>query len=371
LALLVIAGACADSSSTTATSSTATSSTATTAPADTAPDNTGTSTTPATTTPTSGPPPVEIVQAELREIALETPPLELLIAIPHLEGVPGDTGDAVNQYLLDITTRSEQAFVRDVTLYLDEVGPQEGPLSFLELFYEVGVLKPELLSMRFDETTYFQGAANPSRGVYTITVDLDNGEVIVMEDLFTGTEWAFALDFLVRQAVADTYYQGDPTELDAWVDPDDLLVPTEFLLRPVAFEFSFQELAVGPAVLGAPSVRLPYSEIGVYIDPNGPVGRLAEEAEVGCATIDAFGTALDGVFTAGAGSAEQAASLEELRDRADDMRGARPDLTSSVDVLAEWAAAFVDNPSADLTATERDAIEAANDTLRAELELCA
>lgn len=370
VAVLVVATACADGSHTTtsAPSSPPTTTTTSNAPGVTdtlAPPPAGTAPTP------TSPPPVEIARRELREVIHDDPPFELVIAIPYLQGVADpEIQDRVNQYLLDHVTRREEDFAREVTDYLDQVGPVDGPVSFLELFYDVGVLTPQLLSLRFGETTFFQGAANPSRSVKTITVDLQSGDLLTVAELFTGTEWGFALDFLLRQAVADTYYPGDPTELDAWLDPDDLLIPEDVVLTPLAFEFWFQELWVGPAVLGTPSVRLPYSAIGVYINPGGIVGQLAEDAQVGCASIAGFDAATGLVFTSEIGSADQAAALEDATARASELRAHRPDLTSAIDVLAGWAEAFVDNPSTELTEAEMDAIETSNDIMRSELDLC-
>jgi hypothetical protein len=143
--------------------------------------------------------------------------------------------------------------------------------------YDVRTLTPEVLSMRFDSVSYFQGAANPSQDVLTLTVDLGTGDMVFLGDLFTGTEWGFALDFLVRDAVVTQLYNGDPTELEAWVGPDELLIPELFALGPSGFEFSFPELRVGPAVVGAPTVTMPYPAIGVYLDSDGLVGRLTDD----------------------------------------------------------------------------------------------
>lgn len=52
------------------------------------------------------------------------------------------------------------------------------------------------------------------------------------------------------------------------VDPDSVLIPEYFALGPTGFEFSFHELEVGPAVVGAPTVSVPYDAIGVYLNPS-------------------------------------------------------------------------------------------------------
>ena len=315
--------------------------------------------------------PIEIELAEVRDVAVDDPGFELLISIPRLVGL-GDAGVAgeINRYLLDLVTRNEQAFVRDVTIYLEEAGEVEGPISFLDLYYDVRTLTPDLLSMRFDSVSYFQGAANPGQGVETLNFDLQTGEMVFLEDLFIGSEWAFALDFLVRDAVITQLYNGEAGELDAWVDPDEVLVPEDFALGPGGFEFSFPELTVAPAVAGSPTVIVPYSAIGVYLDPGGYVGRVAAAATATCTALDAFDTAIEATFTAEIGSAEREAALDTVGPVANDLRRLRPDLNGPVDVLAGWATAFVRDPATELTEAERDAIEASNDILRFEFDLC-
>jgi len=308
---------------------------------------------------------------EVRDIEIADPPLQLLIAIPRVTGLAdASIQEEINQYLRDIVTRAEQDFARDVARYLDEVGEVEGPISFLDLLYDVRILTPEVLSMRFHQTTFFQGAANPSQSVVTFNVYLTTGEMLSLADLFVGTEWGFALDFLIRDAVISQLYNGDATELEAWVDPDSVLIPEYFALGSAGFEFSFQELEVGPAVVGAPTVTVPYNAIGVYLDPEGVMGGIGVRFELSCEALSAFADGQVQVFTIGDGSTARATALGEMRAAASELSLHRPDLTSVVDVLLGWATAFIDDPTTELTAAEMDAIEASNDVLQAELDLC-
>ena len=223
---------------------------------------------------------MEVVSAELRDYASADPPLTVQIGVPRLQGLRnGSIQQAVNNSLLAIVTGAEESFIADVGRYVEDVEPTpEAPVSSLDMFYDVRFLTPELLSIRFESSTYFEGAANPGQAVQTRNIDLTNGDELHLEDLFTGAEWAFALDTLLRERVTEELYEGDPGGFDGWVDANELVIPQHFAISSSGLEFSFQEFEIGPGVLGAPTVTLPFDAMGVYIDPDGILGSLADIA---------------------------------------------------------------------------------------------
>ncbi len=292
IVLVALAGAaCSNGNATTSTSTTSTppAATSSAAPGTTsstvgtttstgAPTTTTTATTTTTVTrvPEDGAT-LEVVAIELRNYVSIDPPLTLLIGVPQLQGL-GNAAiqQLVNNALLAVANGAEEAFIADVARYVEEVEPTpETPLSSLDMFYNVRFLNAELLSIRFDSSTYFQGAANPGNTVQTLNIDLTTGDELQLPDLFLGSEWAFALDTLLRQQITEEIYQGDSTQLDGWVDADALVISQLFAFGEFGLEFSFQEFEIGPGVLGAPTVTLPYGAMGVYIDPDGALGRLA------------------------------------------------------------------------------------------------
>lgn len=223
---------------------------------------------------------MEVVSAELRDYASADPRLTVLIGVPSLQGLSdGGIQQAVNDSLLAIVTGAEESFIADVGRYVEDVEPTpEAPVSSLDMFYDVRFLTPELLSIRFESSTYFEGAANPGQTVQTLNIDLTSGDELDLEDLFSGTEWAFALDALLRERVTEEVYEGDPAGLDDWVDADALVISQHFAFSGSGLEFSFQEFEIGPGVFGAPTVTLPLGAMGVYIDPEGVLGALADVA---------------------------------------------------------------------------------------------
>ncbi len=74
--------------------------------------------------------------------------------------------------------------------------------------------------------------------------------------------------------------------------------------------------------------------IGVYLESDGMVARIAESAAVTCGALGRFDEATEGVFTAVVGSEEQTTALEDALAAASDLRRSRPDLNGVVDVLA-------------------------------------
>ncbi len=215
-------------------------------------------------------------------IEVIAPYIDVLVTIPQLEGLPDETiQERINGELANHVETLETGFVVDQADYLDllaeqGVDPAAQPPSFIAITYDVRTLNPRVLSIRFDETFYSSGAANPLAAVDTFNFDLTTGRPLELSDVFGGSEFGFALDALARQHIIDELYDGDVEALAAWVSDDELLISPHWALGPAAFEMSFEELEIGPGVFGAPTISIPYQEIGVYVNPEGPIGSWGE-----------------------------------------------------------------------------------------------
>jgi hypothetical protein len=230
-------------------------------------------------------------------------PAEVFYAVPVL----AEPAAGVNNQLRDMLEEREEQFIVDVIDFLPkENTTTDEPVSYLDIFTEVLVVNEDLVSARFFENSYFQGAANPAQGVQTVNLDPTTGRDYELTDMFEGGEFAFALDELARQDIIERLYQGDATELEAWAPPEQILELEHVALGPVAIEITFDELEVGPAVLGTPTAFIPYEAIGVYIDLEGAIGSLleADGTPQACTAVNAFHEATDEVFAGDPGSGE-------------------------------------------------------------------
>jgi hypothetical protein len=299
------------------------------------------------------------IELDIVENSYTDVPAEVFYAVPVLE----EPAARVNDQLRNMLEEREEQFVVDVIDFLPtEEKATDEPVSYLDIFTEVLVVNEDLVSARFFENSYFQGAANPARGVQTLNLDPATSREYELIDMFGGEEFVFALDELARQDIIERLYQGDAAELEAWAPPEQILELEHVALSPVAIEITFNELDVGPAVLGTPTAFIPYGAIGVYIDLDGPIGSLleADGTPRACTSVNAFRQAVDEVFAGDPGASEIDA-LERVAVRGAELEAAAPEAAEAVAVLVTWAADYAEGTTEPAGGIEE--VEAANDIL--------
>lgn len=136
----------------------------------------------------------------------------------------------------------------------------------------VSLLDTRVVSVEYDLSVEWGGAASGDQWVDAVVVDLADGSLLGPLDLFyDDSPW---LETLAAVARADL--EGRFGANVVW--PDGLAVEAanfeKLALSEDGIILLFDRYQVGPGVLGAPRVTVPWSEIGVFIDPNGPVGHL-------------------------------------------------------------------------------------------------
>jgi hypothetical protein len=144
----------------------------------------------------------------------------------------------------------------------------------LTIRYEVDYLNPSIFSMALSQSEYIAGAAHPQNLILTMTYDLRTGERAGLADLFTKGS-----DYL--KTLSDYSIPALTKQLD--IKPDDAdgkstivagAAPTadnyqEFLIAKEGFIVVFNTYQVGPYVIGAPRVAVPYALFAKITDPNG------------------------------------------------------------------------------------------------------
>lgn len=200
------------------------------------------------------------------------PPLQIDVILPVVSGVPEGAGTAINAVIGAEVLPRAAVFRSEVESFSGEDFGDLG--SFMVIDFEATAATPEVLSLRFTETTYFAGAANPNSVIFTLSFDPQSGDLLMLDDvLVDGGRGDVAA--LVERHLVDELYGGDPSELQAWVPGIDPGMLTAWVVAETGLEFSFDEYVVGPGVFGAPTVLVSYGELDGLIDPAGPAAAVA------------------------------------------------------------------------------------------------
>ncbi|RUA23205.1 MAG: hypothetical protein DSY73_06565 [Actinobacteria bacterium] len=133
-----------------------------------------------------------------------------------------------------------------------------------------------VVSVEYDLSVEWSGAAGADQRVDTVLIDLVAGRVLEPLDVFyDDSPW---LETLASVALADLEARFGADTI--W--PDGLAAtPGNFdhlALDGDGVVLWFDRYQVGPGVLGAPRVTVPWSQVGEFVDPNGPVGHLVAAA---------------------------------------------------------------------------------------------
>ncbi|HCV36807.1 MAG TPA: hypothetical protein DF783_07750 [Acidimicrobiaceae bacterium] len=136
----------------------------------------------------------------------------------------------------------------------------------------VSLLDTRVVSVEYDLTVEWGGAASGDQWVAAVVVDLADGSLLGPLDVFyDDSPW---LETLARVANADlterfgkdvVWTEGLAVEASNF---ENLALSADGVV------LLFDRYQVGPGVLGAPRVTVPWLEIGKFVDPNGPVGHL-------------------------------------------------------------------------------------------------
>ena len=150
--------------------------------------------------------------------------------------------------------------------------------SDLNISYTVALAHDDLMSIDFEVSSYFQGAAHPNSYSETLNYDLKNGKVLKLADLFKpGAKY---LQAIAKYCIADLKKQAtekgllaEEIEKGAAANADNYLGWT---LTKRGLGIDFDPYQVGPYAVGPQFVLVPYSDLKDLINPDGPVAQFAK-----------------------------------------------------------------------------------------------
>jgi hypothetical protein len=214
---------------------------------------------------------------------------EIAAQFPQLSGGSNPNFDKFNQAVRGVVTRkvaefkkqvADQEGVESVPDATPESTPEPSAGSDLTVGYEVALAQDDLISVAFDVSEYYQGAAHPNSYSEVINYDLKNGRQLKLSDLFKpGAKY---LQTLSTYAIADLKKQSKEKG-DALTDAD---IQTgagpkaenydKWTVTKKGLGINFDAYQVGPYAAGPWSVIVPYANLKDLINPDGPIAQITK-----------------------------------------------------------------------------------------------
>jgi hypothetical protein len=174
--------------------------------------------------------------------------------------------EALNKLIADTALRDIEAIKNE-------------DIAEYEIVYKVTYNTQEVISIRFDGYSYYEGAAHPSQFLYTVTLNVEKAETVTLPDLVqiseefykaltegTYTSEGFDMSAEYEAAIKDMFLSGDPAY---WLDE---LKNADKPGHAVASYLTEDALAVSvpvPHVMGDHvEILLPFAELAGYKTDN-------------------------------------------------------------------------------------------------------
>jgi hypothetical protein len=203
----------------------------------------------------------------------DDPPLVMSVAVPVVSGVPAAAADAMNTLVSGEVLGTAGSF-RDSILAGGTAPDPSGVASELVLGYEAAAVSADILSLRFDLYTYYQGAAHGTSTVFTMSFDPQTGVLLSLDDILVPGTFG-VLASIVEQHVIDDVWGGDAVEAASWTPVLDEFTLDGWVVTAGGLAFSFDQYEIGFGAMGAPTVVVPWPELAAVVDPPGPAGGYA------------------------------------------------------------------------------------------------
>ncbi len=207
---------------------------------------------------------------------------EIEAQYPQLTGGSNPNIEKFNQAARAAVAKKVGGFKKDMTPEenenTEETRPPDSMASDLSISYTVALAQDDLVSIDFEVSSYFQGAAHPNSYSETFNYDLKNGKQLKLADLFKpGAKY---LQAIATYCIADLKKQAtekglmtEEIEKGAAAKSDNYLGWT---ITRRGLGVDFDPYQVGPYAAGPQFVLVPYSDLKDLINPDGPIAQFAK-----------------------------------------------------------------------------------------------
>jgi uncharacterized protein DUF3298/peptidoglycan-N-acetylmuramic acid deacetylase PdaC-like protein len=199
---------------------------------------------------------------------------------PQLSGGANPNFEKFNQAARAAVARKVAGFKKDMQPEGEEEEPRpEGSMgSDLSVGYDVLLAQDDLVSIKFDVSSYFQGAAHPNSYADVLNFDLKNGKQLKLSDLFKpGAKY---LQAIATYCISDLKKQGkDKGLLDEEIDKGAAAKSDNYASWTITkrgLGIHFDPYQVAPYAAGPQFVLVPYSTLKDLINPDGPIAQFGK-----------------------------------------------------------------------------------------------
>lgn len=140
--------------------------------------------------------------------------------------------------------------------------------SFMWIKYDVTLLTPELVSIRFGIDTYMAGAAHPNHNFMVLNYDLINDTEIKFTNLFKNPEEALK----ILSIASENYLSSDDLPLFKEGLQPKIENFTNWNLKENELQVSFDPYQVAPYAAGPQEVHIPYRDLWDLVNLDSPAG---------------------------------------------------------------------------------------------------
>jgi len=192
------------------------------------------------------------------------------LSFPQIFDTPSDF--AINGAIQSVADKIYLNFATELAEMMNE----GTPMGSSDLVGEGRIIfnNGYLLSVLFEGSTDWGGAASQQLWTDSIMIDLSNGQVLTSENLFQfeiSTDW--------KEVVAEKSYALLIERLGPEMVWDEGLLPTgenfnNILVTQPGLLIIFDQYQVAAGVAGTPTVIIPWVEIAAIINPQSRIGEL-------------------------------------------------------------------------------------------------
>ena len=220
---------------------------------------------------------VELVSKEIKENDKKLM-YEVSAQYPQLNGGNNPNFEKFNQTARALVTKKVAGFKKDMAPAEGEESRPEGSMgSNLNVAYTLILARDDLISVKFDVGSYYQGAAHPNSYSDVVNYDLKNGKQLKLGDLFKpGAKY---LQAIADYSIADLKKQTDKGLIAGDIENGAAPLAKNYQswnIMNTGIGITFDTYQVGPYAAGPQFVRVPYSVLKDMINPEGPIAQFAK-----------------------------------------------------------------------------------------------